>query len=47
MSIDDVLSGKAQFAVVCGDATAVMAALPDGCVQINARSDDLTWPMCL
>lgn len=35
MSIDDVLSGKAQFAVVCGDATAVMATLPDGCVHVS------------
>jgi hypothetical protein len=35
LSIDDVLSGKAQFAVVCGDATAVMATLPDGCVAVT------------
>ncbi len=35
MSIDDVLSGKAQFAVVCGDATAVMATLPDECVGVS------------
>lgn len=34
MSIDDVLSGKSQFAVVCGDATAVMATLPDGCAHV-------------
>ena len=35
MSIDDVLSGKAQFAVVCGDAMAVMATLPDGCAAVS------------
>jgi DNA modification methylase len=35
LSIDDVLSGKAQFAVVCGDATAVMATLPDECVGVS------------
>ena len=35
MSIDDVLSGKAQFAVVCGDATAVMKTIPDGCANVT------------
>jgi site-specific DNA-methyltransferase (adenine-specific) len=35
LSIDDVLSGDAQFAVVCGDATAVMAALPDGFAAVT------------
>ena len=33
-TVADVLAGAARFAVVCGDATAVLASLPDGCAHV-------------
>lgn len=33
-TIDEVLSGDAQFAVVCGDATEVMKTIPDECAAV-------------
>lgn len=37
-TVAEVLAGTARFAVVCGDATAVLASLPDGCAHV-AYSD--------
>lgn len=34
MSLDDVLSGTAPFAVICGDATEVLKSLPSGSVHV-------------
>lgn len=34
-SVAEVLAGEARFAVVCGDATAVLATLPDGCAHVT------------
>ena len=33
-TIAEVLAGTARYAVVCGDATAVLATLPDGCAHV-------------
>jgi len=37
-TVAEVLVGTARYAVVCGDATAVLASLPDGCAHV-AYSD--------
>jgi len=34
-TVADVLAGRARYAVVCGDATAVLASLPDGCAHVT------------
>lgn len=34
-TVAEVLAGTARFAVVCGDATAVLATLPDGCAHVT------------
>ena len=33
-TVAEVLAGEARYAVVCGDATAVLATLPDGCAHV-------------
>ena len=34
-TVADVLAGRARYAVVCGDATAVLASLPDDCAHVT------------
>ena len=34
-TVADVLAGRARYAVVCGDATAVLASLPNGCAHVT------------
>ncbi len=34
-TIDDVLNGDAQFAVVCGDATAILKSIPSGTISLT------------
>lgn len=34
-TVANVLAGTARYAVVCGDATAVLASLPDGCAHVT------------
>src|SRR5690606_7249255 len=38
LSANDVLSGKAAYALICGDSAEVLAALPDACVDMVMTS---------